>query len=415
MAQAQSVSATAATRATGTFSAFQNSNFRLYFIGQLISTSGTWMQIIAQGYLVYKLTQSELWLGIVACAAGAPMLFVAPFAGVFVERLPRRAVLVWTQSILMLLAFILAALVVTDTVQIWHIVALALALGTVNAFDAPARQAIISDMIDKELLSAGIAMNSIIVNGSRALGPTAATAVLATLGAGWCFFLNGLSFVAVIVTLLMLHMNPHPRPVKFEPALKQMREGLAYVRHHTTVLPLLLLSAGGAFFCWATLALFPSFADVILHSPTDGYGIISATNGVGAVIAGLLVGTMSNRFGRGRVMIVTGVGTAISIVALALTTTIPAAAVVSLVFGFCVIGFFVNINTAIQLEIPNEFRGRVLSLYTLSIIGLNPFGSLLLGFVAQVAGDPIGLALYGVIVGVIVVTIASRFPQVWEI
>jgi MFS family permease len=398
----------------GTFEALKSHNFRLYFIGQLLSMSGTWMQNVAQGFLVFQITRSELWLGVVACAAGLPHLLVSPFAGVIIERMPRRRLMLITQIVQMMLAFILAALVFTDAVEIWHIVVLALLLGVSNAFDAPARQTFIADLIGKELLTSGIAMNSIIVNGSRVLGPTAAGLFLATFGAAWCFFFNGVSFLFVIGTLVMLRLPAHVRPVQKNSTLTQLREGLAYVRSHSVVMPLLMLSSAGGFFCWATLSLFPAFSDVVLGSPKDGYAIISAANGAGAVLAGLLVSYLGQRYGRGRVLMTVGLSTGVFIALMSRATTIPAAALMSAGFGFGAITFFVTLNTSIQLAIPNEFRGRVLSIYTLSIIGLNPFGALLLSSIAEKLGNPDALAIYGVILWLACAVVLYKSPQVRE-
>lgn len=397
------------------FAALKSANFRLYFIGQLISTTGTWMQTIAQGFLVFQLTQSELWLGIVACAAGAPMLFIAPFAGVIVDRIPRRRVMLYTQTIQMGLAFILAALVFTNAVQIWHIVMLALLLGCTNAFDAPARQALVSDLVGNERLASGIALNSIIINGSRVFGPTMAGLFLATLGPAWCFLINGVSFMVVLITLMVLRLNPMERRANTTGTFVQLREGLRYVRGHEAVFSLLLLAASGGFFCWSTLSLFPAFADVILKSPKNGYAVISAANGLGAVLAGLSMGYIGQRYGRGRVLAVVGPMIGGCVVLMSWTTTVPMAALASAGFGFCAVSFFVTINTAIQLAIPNAFRGRVLSLYTLLLMGLNPFGALLLGSLAERVGNPNALLTYGVILVLVCTGVIMRYPKMRQI
>jgi MFS family permease len=414
MARSITVNTPVANR-VGTFAALQSSNFRLYFIGQLLSMSGTWMQNVAQGFLVFQLTKSEFWLGIVACAAGLPLLLLSPFAGVIVERMPRRRLMLITQVIQMMLAFILAALVFTNAVQIWHIVVLATLLGITNAFDAPARQTFIVDLIGKDLLPSGIAMNSIIVNGSRVLGPTVAGIFLATFGAAWCFLLNGLSFLCVIGTLFALHLDSESRPKQKTRALAQLREGLRYVRSHPVVMPLILLSGAGGFLCWATISLFPAFSDVVLHAPEEGLAIISAANGVGAVLAGLVISYLGQKYGRGRILTTIGLMTGIFIALMSRTTTLPLAALMSAGFGFCAISFFVTINTSIQLTIPNEFRGRVLSIYTWSIIGLNPFGALLLAFLAEEIGNPDALAIYGGLLWLVCAAVLVKFPQVRRI
>src|SRR4051794_30519206 len=188
----------------GTLSALRNANFRLYFFGQMISNSGTWMQNIAQSYLVFLITKSELWLGIVACAAGLPMVLLSPIGGVVVERVPRRTVLLWTQAIQMILAFIMAALTFTNTIQVWHIVVLALLLGMTNAFDTPARQAFVVEIVGRDDMYSGIALNSIMNSLGRVLGPAAGGIALVQFGASWCFLFNGVSFVAVLFSLIIM-------------------------------------------------------------------------------------------------------------------------------------------------------------------------------------------------------------------
>lgn len=400
---------------TGVFAPLQNTNFRLYFFGQLISTSGTWMQNVAQGYLVFQLTRSELWLGVVACAMGIPILLITPFAGVIVERMSRRQLLLLTQSAMMSLALILAALVFTNAVQIWHIVVLALLLGTCTAFDAPARQTFISDLVEKDLLPGGIALNSIIINGSRTLGPTVAGILLITLGTAWCFLLNGLSFLVVIGSLLLMRLETRPSDARHSSALTELREGLRYVRRHPVVPPLLMLSASGSFFGWSTMALMPAFSDEILRSPETGFALVTAASGLGAVLAGLLIATLTRKFERGRIVAFMAIATPVFALLLSRMTTVPTAVLMSLGAGFSIIAYFVSINTAIQLVIDNELRARVLSLYTLTIMGLNPFGALLLGTIAERIGTPDALTLFALTLGAICTAVLVRFPQVRQI
>jgi MFS family permease len=373
------------------------------------------MQNLAQGYLVFALTKSELWLGIVACAMGLPMLLVAPFAGVFVERLPRRRVLFATQLVAMTLAFILAALVFTNTVQVWHVIVLALILGVNNAFDAPSRMTFISDLVSKEHLASGIAMNSIIVNGSRVFGPTMAGFFLTLVGPAWCFLLNGVSFIFVIISLVLMRFPAFvKRTDKAEP-LRELREGLRYVQAHEVVLPLLLLSATAGFFGWANLSLFPAFSAEVLNAPEEGYALISAANGLGAVFAGLLVTPFMKRLGRGQLMALMLVLTGVSLALLSQTTMVISAAVMSLLMGFSIIAFLVACNTSVQLAIESTMRGRVMSLYTLSIMGLNPFGSLVIGAIAEQFGNPAALLIYGCIFTLLGGAVLLRYPRVRQI
>src|SRR5258708_1133023 len=244
----------------GTFAALGNRNFRVYFLGQLASTSGTWMQLTAQGWLVFQLTHSAAWLGIVAAAAGLPILALSPVAGVIVERFARRQTMLITQTIQMVLALVLAGLVFTSTVEIWHIIVVTILLGVTNAVDGTARFAITADLVDREHLRSAITLNSILFNLSRVLGPAAAGLALTSLGAGWCFLLNGLSFVPVIASLAWVQVRPMLAASSSETPLQQLAEGLRYARAHHQILPTLLLAAIAGLLGISLITLFPAFA-----------------------------------------------------------------------------------------------------------------------------------------------------------
>jgi len=397
-------------------SALRFKNFRLYFIGQVISLSGTWMQSVAQGWLVYHLTQSELALGIVACAAGLPALLLSPVAGVVVERWPRRSILIYAQTGQMILAFVLAALTATNTVQVWHIVLLAFLLGVTNAVDAPARQIIIKDMVGAENLPSGIALNAIINNASRVVGPAVAGLVLTQIGPTWCFFVNGLSFLAAILMLVVIHVQTLVvKHAQFAP-MARLREGVAFARHHATLRTLLLMTVVASLFTGNINTLLPAYADTVLHSPKEGFAALSTATGAGAVLAAMLIPVFGRRFGRGWVVTVMGAFTLLSGVVVALTSDLTMATVFMAINGFALIMQFTTVNTLIQSEVPDEFRGRVLSLYTLSWFGLSPFGALILGVVAQGIGAPAAILIYTLIGGVLggYVVLRSRATrQLW--
>ncbi|MCA9895991.1 MAG: MFS transporter [Anaerolineae bacterium] len=405
----------AQTVRSGAFSALRHSNFRWYFGGQLISITGSWMQALAQGWLVFQLTRSELALGVVACAAGIPSLFLSPFAGVIVDRFSRRTLLLITQTMQMILAFILAALVFANTVQVWHIVLLAFLLGLTKIVDAPARQAFIKDMVGLDDMSSGITLNSIMVNGGRVIGPSLAGILLATLGAGWCFFVNGVTFLAVLVSLLVIQETYRAPSIGKGAPIKQMREGLAFSRRHESILPLLLLAAVGSIFAVNTITLLPAFADVVLHSPVDGLSLLSAAQGVGAILGGLALAALVNHFGHGRVVSVMILLWSISIILLAISTEINLAMFLMAIFGVAFVLFFVNVNTMIQLEVPDSYRGRVMSLFTLTFLGLTPLSALIIGAIAEFIGTPQTLVLVGLANGSLALAILFRWRGVWRI
>jgi MFS family permease len=394
-----------------TLSALRYTNFRLYFIGQVVSLSGTWMQSVAQGWLVFHLTQSELALGIVACAAGVPALILSPVAGVMVERIPRRNILIFSQIYQMILAFVLAFLTATNMVQVWHIIVLAFLLGIINAIDAPARQTIIKDMVGTENLPSGIALNAIMFNASRVVGPAAAGIALTQLGPAWCFFVNGLSFLAVIFMLIIIKVQTLvAKNDQFAP-LARLREGLAFARHHATIRPLLLLAINASLFTVNISTLLPAFADTVLHSPKEGFAALSTATGIGAVIAAMLIPIAGRRFGRGRVVTVMGIFTTLACIVVSQTSDATIATIFMGIYGFAIIMQFTTVNTLIQSEVPDEFRGRVISLYTLSWFGVSPFGALALGLVAQLIGAPIAILIYSIIGGVLGGIVALRSPE----
>jgi MFS family permease len=399
---------TSATETIGTFHAFRNANFRTYFVGQLISISGTWMQNLAQGYLVFQLTRSEAWLGIVACAAGLPIILMSPLTGVLVERFPRRQLLYFTQFSQMIFALLLAYLTASEQVQVWHIVTLALLLGATNAIDVPARWTIVSELVSKEDLRSGIALNSMLNSGSRVLGPVVAGLVLVRFGPALCFFLNALSFLAAMTSLTLIRIPFAIPPTRGTDPLAQLRAGFTFVRQDAVVRVLLLLAVVGGVFVIPLLQLMPAFADVVLNSPEEGYAALSAAQGVGSVAAGAAIGLLAGRWGFQRIIPVATVLAGAFMVLLAAQQTVIAAGIVSLLVGFFMILQFIAINTTLQLIVPSDYRGRVLALYTLSFTGIAPFGALVLGFIAYVIGTPMALALYGTLSAAIGVWLWQR-------
>lgn len=384
--------------ARGTFSALRNSNFRLYFFGQLVSQSGTWMQNIAQGYLVYSLTGSEAALGIIALAAGLPLVLISPFAGVVVERYPRRSILMATQFGQMMLAVTLTILAATGLVQVWHVVVLALILGVINAFDAPARQMIILETVGREDLPSGVTLGSILNSLTRVLGPTIGGIILARFGVVWCFALNAVSFLAVIGCLWFVSVPfAIPRSTGKAAPLRQIREGFAYTRRNPSVLSIMLMASVTGFFLLPVINMLPSIAEETVQSHSDGYALLSAAEGLGAVLAGVLTAYLTSRFSRSRIIPVSLFGMAALMCILGFQRGPVAAALVTMLTGLALITTMVNLNTSIQLQLSDEFRGRVMSLYMVMLMGLGPFGALVLGTIAELIGIANALAVFGIV------------------
>ena len=370
------------------------------------------MQIVAQGWLVFHLTKDEFWLGLVACAAGLPSLLLSPIAGVFIDRLPRRQVLIFSQVAQMVLALTLAWLTFTNVVQVWHIMLLAFLLGIVNAVDAPSRQAIVADLVEPEQLSSGIAMNSIIFNLSRVVGPAAAGLVLNRFGPALCFLVNGLSFVAVIVTLFIIQLKQVRRNSEAFAPLQRLKEGIRFARRSPVIWPLLWLAVAASFFTSNFTTLLPAFADTVLHSPKEAYSAMLTSIGIGAVLAGLLMAKLGRRFGRGRVVTSMVIFVMLSTFLASRTPVVDIAVLLSALYGFGIILQFVTVNTLIQNHVTHEFRGRVMSLYTLTWFGIAPFGSLLMGLVARQIGAADAIMISALIGGAMSIAILLRAPDV---
>lgn len=395
----------------GTFSAMRSSNFRVYFAGQLVSISGTWMQNLAQGFLIFNLTKSNAWLGLVACAAGIPVILLSPIAGVIVERVPRRRLLLFTQTAQMVLAFVLATLTFANLVQVWHIMLLAFLLGATTALDLPARQTFVVEMVGPEDLPSGIALNSVLNSAARVLGPTAAGFALVQFGPAWCFLLNGLSFLAVLVSLFFMDVPYAIKHIKQSAsALQQLKDGVQFSYRHLTIGPLLLLTVITGFFIIPIIQFLPALADVVLHSPKTGYAILSTGEGFGSVIAGITIGWLALRFGYGRIVSISVVLCAITSAILALQSNMVLATIFSVLSGVFMIYQFTGQNIMLQALVPDQFRGRVMALYTLAIVGAAPFGSLLLGFLANQIGTANGVCVYMLIGGLLSTAIMVRWP-----
>ncbi|MBX3080813.1 MAG: MFS transporter [Anaerolineae bacterium] len=382
---------------TSSMAAFQYPAYRTYFFGQLVSISGTWMQSIAQQVVVYNMTGSELALGLTAAAQGVPSLILIPFAGVIVERMSIRKLLIFTQTMMMILAFIQAALQFTGTLQVWHLIVLSFGLGMLNALDAPARQYITVQLVGRDHLPSGIALNAIMFNSARIIGPMFGGIALATVGAAWCFLLNGLSFIAVIWGLIVMHLNVAPRPEQTEKPeyIKPLIEGFQLARRDPVIGPLLLLSGINACLGISYATQIAPYAEHILHNVEVGTSALTTAQGVGTVIAAVAIARFTNSGKRGWILFWMTLIAPLGVIGLGLTSSfalsLPLAALAS--GGY--ICQFIIMNTLIQNVVPDDFRGRILSLYTLTFFGLGPFAILALGALAQEVSASIAMVVLG--------------------
>jgi MFS family permease len=399
-------------RAANTFVSLRHRNFQLYFGGQLVSVAGSWMQIVAQGWLVYEISHSEIALGLVGFAAAIPALLISPWGGVVVDRVPKRNLLVITQSTAMMLAFILSWLTFTGKVQVWHIILLAAGLGVFNAFDGPARQAFVVEMVGREDLPNAIAVNSMMFNSARIIGPALGGLLLAAFGAAWCFFINGLSFLAVIAGLLLMTLPKFEREVKFGSPWLQLRQGLIYVGKQSDLAGLILIALVFSFFGLSYSTLLPAFVDQVLHQGAASYGWINAATGIGAV-AGAYFIARGGCFGRqGWWMVLANQVFPFVLALFAYLAWLPASLALAAGMGFGFMIQFTLINTLLQTRVSDAMRGRVMSLYTLTFFGLAPFGNLIIGWAAQNIGLSLTILLSAAITFILSRIILNRYREI---
>jgi MFS family permease len=390
----------------GAFHALRSPNFRLFFWGQMVSVAGSWMQTVAQQWLVYDLTHSAAWLGVVTGASALPYVALTLYGGKVADRLPRRNILLWTQAASLVLALILAALATNWFVPIrpWHIVVLSALLGVVHAFNMPAQQAFVTDLVEgREALGNAIALNSLQFNLARVLGPVAAGWVLLKAGAAGCFALNALSFIAVIVSLSLLRIDPM-RGQNPNSDGGSVWEGFRYIRQAPAVLRVVLLIGVASLLLWSVSTLYPVFA-ARFGQGAKGFSQMVTANGVGAALGGILVATFGERLPRRH--LVYG-GAAAFCVALLLVTSAPTYVLLlaSLVLaGLCMMMLGINANTRVQQEVPDRLRGRVMAVYSLVFGGLMPLGGLEVGFLAERLGPVTAVRINATIALVIVIGI----------
>jgi MFS family permease len=399
------------TRLPQTFRSLQHRNFQLYFTGQLISVAGTWMQVVAQAWLVYELSHSELMLGVVGFAAAIPSLLISPWGGVVVDRVNKRNLLVVTQASSMVLAFILAALTFTGLVQVWHVVLLAGLSGIINAFDGPARQAFVVEMVGREDLSNAIAINSMMFNGARVIGPALGGLLLATVGTAWCFFINGVSFLAVIGCLLLMRLTPRTRVLEIGSPWTDLKHGLRYVLRHRNILALLMLALIFSVFGISYNTVLPAFADQILNAGATGYGAVNAFIGVGAVIGAFIMARYGDRGQRGRWLVWMLLLFPFILLLFAFNTQFVLALGLAVGLGVGFMLVFTIINTLLQTNVDDQMRGRVMGLYTLTFFGFAPFGNLAMGQLAEQWGMSVIIALSAACSLVLAAIVIALVPQ----
>jgi MFS family permease len=389
------------------FAALRHRNFRLFFIGQFISLVGTWMQRIAQAWLVLNITHSPFLLGLVGALQWLPVLFLSLVGGVLADRVSKRSVLVVTQSAQMGQAFILGVLVLTGTIQYWHVVVLACALGFTSAFDIPTRQAFVFEMVEGEDTMNAVAMNSTIFNGARLFGPAVAGVAIGTLGMGWAFIANGVSFIAVIIALLMMNVRP-VEPITTGGLVEHLREGVAYVWRTPAALQVVVLVALMSVFTMNFNILVPVLAKDVLHEEAAGFGFLTSAQGIGALIGALWIASISHLGPRPTLLLGGAAVLSVSSFLLADARHFGVAAVLLAIAGGSMVTFPAMANTSLQLTAPDHLRGRVMSMYAIVMGGMTPAGALVAGTLAQFWGAPGAFAVGG-LVGILSVLMVWRW------
>ena len=383
-----------ASRFATTFRALKHKNFRLFFSGQFISLTGTWMQSVAQSWLVYRLTGSVVLLGLIGFASQIPVFLLAPIGGAIADRYDRRRILIITQTAAMIFAFSLAILTLTENIQVWHLFVIAALFGIANAFDIPTRQAFAVDMVGKEDLINAIALNSSMFNGARIVGPALAGLLVAAIGEGWCFFINASSYVAVVAGLLLMKITIEVRP-KIGSAISNIAEGFGFVAKTAPVRALLLLLGLVSLMGMPYAVLMPIFADKILGGGSGTLGFLMGASGIGALLAALNLAMRKGVFGLGKWVALASAGLGLSLILFSFSNVFWLSALLLIPVGFSMMTQMAASNTLVQSMVPDDLRGRVMSVYAMMFMGMAPLGALTAGVLANHLGAQNTVALGG--------------------
>ncbi|MGI2908919.1 MFS transporter [Tolypothrix sp. VBCCA 56010] len=377
--------------------AFRSRNYRLFFIGQGISLIGSWMTQLATIWLVYHLTNSPVMLGIVGFTSQIPSFVLGPFGGVFVDRFSRHRTLIGTQILAMIQSLTLAVLALTGVIQVWHIIALSLLQGFINAVDAPARQAFVPELIERrDDLANAIAINSTMFNGARLIGPAIGGLLIAQVGAAYCFLIDGLSYIAVIIALLAMNIKSNQLQVSSANPLKQIKDGFNYAFGFPPIRAILILSALVSFLGMQYTIIVPIFAEKILQGDAQTLGFLMAASGVGALSGGIYLATRATVIGLGRLIAFGPTILGCGLIGFSLSRFLPLSLFSLLFVGLGTILQIAAGNTVLQTIVDDDKRGRVMSIYTMSFLGTIPFGNLLAGFLANHIGATNTLIIDGI-------------------
>ncbi|MBA4371613.1 MAG: MFS transporter [Thermodesulfovibrio sp.] len=378
------------------FSALAHRDFRLFLIGQTISLSGTWMQSVAQGWLVYSLTRSPFYLGIVAAAGALPIMILTLAGGIIADRFPKKKLLLLTQALSILPALALGILTSLGVTTVWHIAAIAFFLGAINAIDIPVRQSFLIEMVGRGDIVNAIALNSAVFNGSRIIGPVIAGVSIAYLGMPACFFINALSFIAVIAALAMMQTQGQ-RPVTSEGVIRDFMKGIRFIRSRTEILHVIALIAVFSLVGIPYINLIPVFAGEVYNTGPRGLGFLVGASGLGALTAALGIAVAGNIHNKSRFMSSAALCFSISLILFSLTGLFWLALIVIAVGSWGMVSYLAAANSYIQVAVPDELRGRVMSVYSFVFLGVVPVGNTLMGITADLIGTRQAVLSGGVI------------------
>ena len=395
------------------FRSFQYRNYRLFFGGQSLSLIGTWIQRIATPWLVYHLTDSAFLLGVVGFAGQIPTFFIAPFAGVLTDRWNRYYILIATQVAAMIQALLLTLLYFGGNIRVWQIVILNIFLGIINAFDIPARQSFVIDMVEKkEDLGNAIALNSSMVNGARLLGPSVAGLLIALAGEGICFLINGLSYIFVIVSLLMMKITPGEIRRKDTHVLKELREGITYAFGFAPIKYIIYLLAVVSLMGMSYTVLMPVFAKEILHGGPHTFGFLMGASGLGALVGAIYLASRKSVVGLCNIIPLASGIFGLGLILFSFSRLKALSMGLMMVAGIGMMMQMASSNTILQTVVDNDKRGRIMSFYTMAFMGSAPFGSFLAGALAKIIGTPHTILFGGIIIMAGALVFALKLPEI---
>jgi len=378
----------------------------------MVSLIGTWMQATAQSYLLFELTGSPVMLGVAGFASGIPIWLFSLYSGLISDRFSRQKVILFAQTSMMVLGFILAILTFTGSVQPWHIIVLAFLLGTANAFDAPARQSFVVDMVPKEDLTNAIALNSSVFNLGTIVGPSVAGLVYAWLGPAWCFTINGISFLGVIAALLLMNVPPRKNLIQKKSPFLDLKEGLQFAIGHVEIRYLLINLAAVAMFSFSLMTLMPDWANTVLGGDVTTNGMLLSARGVGSLAAALMIANLGSRIIRGRIWTSGGVIMPIALLLLGSFQILPISLITLAILGWSLMSVVNISNALIQTHVPDDLRGRVMSIYIFAFMGTYPLGALLVGWLADMYGSPMTIIICAVVISLVFGIINLIHPSI---